>query len=394
MSASQAKTPIWHKPAFLPNFFQLLLLSCLIFTGWWLYTTVTDNLEKRGIVSGFSFLQQRAGIEISFKLIAFDSDDSIKRAYLVALMNTLLVSFSGIILAIIVGFIMGVARLSSNWIVSKVAMVYVEFFRNIPLLLQIFFWFFAVFGLLPNIRDAMQQGGYLNGHVFISDRGITLPQPVLQPSSMVIIIAIFIAIAAAFSYRVYSKKRESQTGRQLPVFFVSLALIIGLPLLVFIVVEPPIVFDLPKANRFNLSGGMTLSAGFLAMLLALGIYTGAFIAEIVRAGINSVAHGQREAAHALGLKPSLTLRLVIIPQALRVIIPPLSSECLTLAKNSSLAAAIAYAELVSVFNGPVLEKTGQAIECVGLVMLSYLVISLLISALMNWYNKGTSLVER
>ncbi|PIE40453.1 MAG: hypothetical protein CSA51_00670 [Gammaproteobacteria bacterium] len=273
------------------------------------------------------------------------------------------------------------------------ATVYIETFRNIPLLLQIFFWYFAVLGALPSVRQAMNNG-WFNDTVFLSNRGVTMPKPIWESGAMLIVFALIAAIVASILYARYGKKQQAKTGKQLPVLRTGLALIIGLPLLAFVVSGMPLSFDMPEPGRFNMTGGMTIIPEFLALLFALSIYTGAFIAEIVRAGISAVSHGQTEAAHSLAIKPSLTLRLVIIPQALRVIIPPLASQYLNLAKNSSLAAAIAYPELVSVFTGTVLNNSGQALECVALTMLAYLSISLSIAAFMNWYNKRIALVER
>ncbi len=384
---------IWNSPAFRSVFFQVLMLSIILVAGWWLFTTTTHNLQSRGITSGFSFLKRAAGFEIDFSLIAFDSSDSNGRVFWVGLLNTLLVSVLGIFFATMIGVIVGIARLSKNWIIAKIATVYIETFRNIPLLLQIFFWYFAVLGALPGIRQAMQNGWFDNS-VFFSNRGITIPKPVWQAGSIWIALALLAGIVATCFYYYYAKKKQERTGIISPVLSVSLAFIIGLPLLAAVLTGFPVSFDFPQAGRFNLQGGLTIIPEFLALLFALSIYTGAFIAEIVRAGINSVSHGQTEAAYSLAIKPSQTLRLIIIPQALRVIIPPLASQYLNLAKNSSLAAAIAYPELVSVFSGTVLNNVGQALECVALTMLAYLTISLLIAAFMNWYNKRMALVER
>ncbi|MGY0399278.1 MAG: amino acid ABC transporter permease [Ostreibacterium sp.] len=384
---------IWNSPKFRSLFFQVLILSIIITTGWWLFATTVENLHNRGITSGFDFLKRSAGFEINFTLIPFESSDNNLRVFWVGLINTLLVSVLGIIFATIIGVAIGIARLSKNWIVAKIATVYIEVFRNIPLLLQIFFWYFAVLGALPNIKSAMKNG-WFNDSLFLSNRGITLPKPVLTDGSMWLGIAFIIAVIASILYRRYAKKKQERTGLQLPVALVSACLIIGLPLLAAILTSFPISFDFPKPGRFNFSGGITIIPEFLSLLFALSIYTGAFIAENVRSGINSVSYGQTEAAYSLSIKPSQNLRLVIIPQALRVIIPPLSSQYLNLAKNSSLAAAIAYPELVSVFSGTVLNNVGQALECVALTMLAYLTISLSIATLMNIYNKRMALVER
>ncbi len=390
---SVSQDRIWNNPAYRAVFFQVFILSLIISGAWWLFSTTLNNLDNRGITTGFDFLKRVAGFEISFTMIPFDSTQSNWRVFFIGLLNTLLVSFLGIFFATIIGVVMGVARLSKNWIVAKIATVYIELFRNIPLLLQIFFWYFAVLGALPSIRQAMKNG-WLNDTVFLSNRGITMPSPIFENHAIWILVALFVAIGTVILYRRMAKRKQTETGQQSPVLLVSLGLLIGLPVLAAIVTGFPINFDYPVPGRFNMKGGMTIIPEFLALLFALSIYTGAFIAEIVRAGISSVSHGQTEAAHSLALRPSQTLRLVIIPQALRVIIPPLASQYLNLAKNSSLAAAIAYPELVSVFTGTVLNNSGQALECVALTMLAYLSISLSIAAFMNWYNKRIALVER
>lgn len=385
---------VWNNPTYRSLFFQVFLVSIIIVAVWTLFSNTVANLDKRGITSGFAFLKHTAGIEIDFTLIPYTSVDSNFRVFWVGLLNTLLVSFLGIFLATFIGLIVGISRLSNNWVVAKLATIYIEVFRNIPLLLQIFFWYFAVLGALPNIRDAMQGGGLFNGSVYLSNRGFTIPRPVFESASWVVFATLILAIIIAGIYRYKANKKQALTGKQSPTFWVSLAIIIGLPIVAFIVSGLPIKLNFPEAGRFNFTGGMTIIPEFLALLFALSIYTGAFIAEIIRAGIQSVNHGQTEAALSLAIKPSLSLRLIIIPQALRVIIPPLSSQFLNLTKNSSLAAAIAYPELVSLFSGTVLNNSGQAIETVALTMLAYLTISLLIAAFMNWYNKQIMLVER
>ncbi len=384
---------VWNNPKYRAIFFQVLVLALVIITFNWLLQNAMHNYETRGITSGFDFLKRAAGFEIAFTAVDFSSSDSNGRVFWVGYSNTLLVSFFGIIFATMIGVVVGIARLSKNWLIAKLATIYVELFRNIPLLLQIFFWYFSVLGALPSIRHAMKNG-WFGDTVFFSNRGLTVPKPVWESGSMWISVAFVVGLVAAFGYRRFARKRQEQTGQILPVFSVMLALIISLPVLAFFMAGSPLSFDYPAPSRFNLKGGMTLIPEFMALLFALSIYTGAFIAEIVRAGIKAVPHGQTEAAHSLAISPTQTLRLVIIPQALRVIIPPLASQYLNLAKNSSLAAAIAYPELVSVFTGTVLNNTGQALECVAITMLAYLSISLSIAAFMNWYNKRIALVER
>lgn len=384
---------IWNNPQYRAVFFQVLILSLVIAIAWWLFSTTVHNLDKRGITSGFGFLKRAAGFEIPFSLLDFSSSDSNGRVFWVGLLNTLLVSALGIILATLIGVVMGVARLSKNWLIARLATVYIEIFRNIPLLLQIFFWYFAVLGALPPIRQAMKNG-WFNDSFFLSNRGITLPKPLWESGAWLIGLALLVALLVAAVYARHAKNKQATTGEQSPTLWVTIGLILGLPLLAYWLTGRPLSFDFPQPGRFNMKGGMTIIPEFLALLFALSIYTGAFIAEIVRAGISSVPYGQTEAAYSLAVRPALTLRLVIIPQALRVIIPPLASQYLNLAKNSSLAAAIAYPELVSVFTGTVLNNSGQALECVAITMLAYLTISLSIAAFMNWYNKRIALVER
>ncbi len=387
-----SKDKIWNSPAFRSMFFQVLILSIVFVSGWWLFATTVHNLHSRGITSGFDFLSRTAGFEIDFTLIPFDASDSNGRVFLVGLINTLLVSVAGIFFAMIIGVVIGIARLSNNWIVNKLASIYIEIFRNIPLLLQILFWYYAVIVSLPQIREAMKNG-FFNNSVFLSNRGLIMPKPVLESGFVWVWITLALAIVLTVFYRRYAKKQQERTGKQLPTLSVSIALIIGLPLLALIVTGFPMSFDMPQVGRFNMKGGLTIFPEFLALLFSLSIYTASFIAEIVRSGINSVSHGQTEAAHSLGIKPSLTLRLIIIPQALRVIIPPLASQYLNLAKNSSLAAAIAYPELVSLAD-TVQNNIGQPLECVAIIMVAYLTISLSIAAFMNWYNKRVALIER
>jgi general L-amino acid transport system permease protein len=385
-----AKAPLWNDPRARALFFQALVLGFVILGGAYLVHNTLANLERQGIASGFGFLNTTAGFNISMHLIQYSEESTYGRAFLVGLINTLLVSGIGVVLATILGFIVGVARLSPNWLVSKVAAAYIEILRNIPLLLQLFFWYFAVLRALPSPRQSVQ----LFDTFFLNNRGLFSPSPIFAPGFTLVWIALIIALVATFVVRRWAKKRQEATGEQFPVFFTAVGLIIGLPLLAAIVTSFPLSWNYPELHGFNFQGGVALIPEFVALVLALSIYTAAFIAEIVRAGIMSVSHGQTEASYALGLRPGPTLRLVIIPQALRVIIPPLTSQYLNLTKNSSLAAAIAYPDIVLVFAGTVLMQTGQAVEIISITMACYLVISLLISLLMNWYNQKMALVER
>ncbi|MFB9885459.1 amino acid ABC transporter permease [Balneatrix alpica] len=389
-SMPSKKTHIWNDPEKRALFFQALLIIAVGGFIWWIVNNTLTNLEQRGITTGFAFLSQPAGFGILQSLIPFTETDSYGRTFVVGLLNTLLVSGLGIALATILGFIIGVARLSPNWLVSRIAAAYIEIFRNIPLLLQIFFWYFAVLRALPNPRNSIE----FLPNTFLNIRGIYTPAPVFEDGFGMVVVALFIAIAACVALVRWAHKRQDETGQIFPVFSTSLALIIGLPLLTYWLMGSPMSVDYPELKGFNFRGGITIIPELLALLMALTIYTAAFIAEIVRSGIQAIHHGQSEAAHALGLPHSRTLRLVIVPQAMRVIIPPLTSQYLNLTKNSSLATAIGYPDLVSVFAGTTLNQTGQAVEIIFMTMAVYLFISLSISMFMNWFNNRMALVER
>ncbi len=385
-----SKPAIWNDPKYRALFFQIVLVLAL---GYFITTIVNNtltNMESRGISTGFAFLSEPAGFGILQSLIEFDESHTYGRTFFVGLLNTMLVAGLGIFLATILGFIMGVARLSRNWVVAKVATFYIEIFRNIPLLLQIFFWYFAVLGALPSVRQSMSLGA----GVEFNNRGLYLPAPVPENGFAIVGWLFLAGIIASILLARWANKRQESTGQQFPVFFSSLGMIFGLPLLVFFVMGSPLSWDYPMLKGFNFQGGISIIPELLALLLALTIYTGTFIAETVRAGINAVSHGQTEAAMALGLNRSKTMRLIIIPQAMRVIIPPLTSQYLNLAKNSSLATAVGYPDIVAVFMGTTLNQTGQAVEITMMTMGVYLTISLVISMFMNWFNKRMALVER
>src|SRR5690606_4840051 len=339
--------------------------------------------------SGFGFLDTTAGFGIIQTLIPYEEASSYGRAFIVGLLNTLLVAFIGIIVATILGFVIGIMRLSRNWLISKIATVYIEVVRNIPLLLQIFVWYHAVLKPLPGPRDSLE----LFGSVFVNNRGLYMPKPLFGPGSGFILAAFLLGCVASVLVWRWARQRQMDTGEQFPVLWTVLGLVVGLPLVALVATGVPVTFDYPELGGFNFRGGMVVIPEFTAMLFALSIYTASFIAEIVRAGIQGVSHGQTEAAHSLGLRPGPTLRLVVIPQALRIIIPPLTSQYLNLTKNSSLAVAIAYPDLVAV-GGTILNQTGQAVEIIGMWMVIYLAISLATSAFMNWYNARIALVER
>ncbi len=385
-----SKSAWWRRPVFRSVVFQVLLVLTLVYIGNTLFNNTLYNLEQRGISTGFGFLSGEAGFGIVQTLIDYQETDTFGRTFLVGLLNTLLVSFLGIILATIVGFIMGVARLSKNWLIAQLAMVYIETFRNIPLLLQIMFWYFIVLNKLPSPRQSLA----FSESVFLNKRGLYLPSPQFEPGFWVVTLAIVVAVITVVVLARWAHARQERTGEQFHTVYVSLGILFGLPLLVYFLAGSPMTWEIPALKGFNFTGGAVVIPELAALLLALSIYTAAFIAEAVRSGILAVSHGQTEAAYALGLRPGATLRLVIIPQALRVIIPQLTSQYLNLTKNSSLATAVGYPDLVAVFAGTTLNQTGQAVEVIAMTMAVYLVISLSISMFMNWYNKKKQLVER
>ena len=370
--------------------FQIVLTALIVFVAYEAFTNATENLQKAKIASGFGFWNSIAGFDIGQRLIPYSATSSYGQAFWVGLWNTLLVASLGIIFATVLGFLVGIGRLSKNKIINFLSTIYVEVIRNTPLLLQLLFWYNAVLKALPEVRDSQALGA----GIFLNNRGLFTPEPIFGAAWPAVNWAILIGIVAAIAFRSWAHKKQAATGQQSPVFLVSLGLIVGLPLLVFFAVGQPLSFNHVNLGRFNISGGLQIYPEFVALLLGLVIYTGSFIAEVVRAGIQSVYKGQSEAAYALGLRPGPTLRLVTIPQAMRVIIPPLTSQYLNLTKNSSLAVAVGYPDLVQIFTGTVLNQTGQAVEIVAITMLVYLTISLTTSLLMNWYNARKALVER
>lgn len=389
-AAPPAKPPVWNDPAWRALFFQVLVVAFVILVGVFLVRNTLSNLERQGIASGFGFLGSTAGFSIGESLISYQEEDTYGRTFLVGLLNTIWISFWGILLATMIGFVLGIARLSTNWLISKLSMVYIEVLRNIPLLLQIFFWYFAVLRPLPGPRQSLSLGDGF----FLNNRGMYFPNPILEDDFYIVTAAIVAAVVIFVFVRRWAHLRQDKTGKQFPVFWIGVGILFGIPLLTFFAAGSPLHFDYPALKGFNFKGGAVMSPEFFALWLALSTYTATFIGEIVRAGILSVSHGQTEAALALGLRRASTLRLVIIPQAMRVIIPPLTSQYLNLTKNSSLAAAIAYPDLVLVFAGTTLMQTGQAVEIIAMTMAVYLFLSLLISTIMNWYNKKIALVER
>lgn len=369
--------------------FQIIALLTFVAFVWIIGNNVATNLARSNTASGFGFLNGRSGFDIGDTLIEYSSNSTYGRAIIVGFLNTILVAVIGIITATILGFIIGIGRLSKNWLISKICTVYIEVFRNIPPLLVIFFWYSGVLRALPGVRDAWQ----LPFDIFLSNRGLTVPKPIWGEGALLIAAAFALAIVASFIVANLATKRQMQTGKRAPVLWINIALIIGLPLLVFLGLGAPLTFDIPVAGRFNLAGGGTVLPEFFALYLALSFYTAAFIAEIIRSGIKGVPHGQTEAATALGISPRQTTRFVVVPQAMRIIIPPLTSQYLNLTKNSSLGVAIGYPELVST-GGTTMNQTGQAVEVVAIWMVVYLTLSLGTSIFMNWFNARMALVER
>ena len=388
---SEEKTAFFNDPKVRSIAIQATLIAIMAYLVYSLIHNTGQNLAAQGRNFSFGFLDNPAGFPISQNLISYQvGASSYLQVYFIGLLNTLLVAIIGIILATILGFIIGVARLSPNWVVSKAAYCYVEVMRNIPLLLWLFIFYFGVLRLLPQPRQAL--GNEYIG--FLSNRGGQLPKPVAGDLLWFSLVGLVVAIVGCIIVSRWAKQRQIDTGKQFPVFWTCVGMLVGIPLLVFLLTGMPLTFDLPKMGGFKPTGGMTIIPEFIALLTALVIYTASFIAEVVRAGILAVNKGQTEAAHALGLRQGPTLNLVIIPQALRVIIPPLTNQYLNLTKNSSLAVAIAYPDLVSVFTGTALNQSGREVEIVLMTMLTYLTLSLLTSAFMNWYNNKMALVER
>ncbi|KFI09904.1 MULTISPECIES: amino acid ABC transporter permease [Vibrio] len=379
-----------YNPTFRSVVFQIIAILALVFFFYTIVNNALTNLEARGIATGFGFLTQEAGFGIGLTLIEYDETYSYGRTFIIGLLNTALVSVLGIILATVIGFVMGIARLSSNWLVSRLAAVYIETFRNIPLLLQIFFWYFAVLQALPSARQSLSLGEA----IFLNVRGLYFPSPIFEAGSSIVIASFVIGIIATVFISIWARNKQRLTGQQTPMGRIALGLIVVFPTVVYFLMGSPISAEYPELKGFNFKGGVSIIPELAALLLALSIYTASFIAEIVRSGINAVSHGQTEAAMSLGLPRSRTLKLVIVPQALRIIIPPLTSQYLNLTKNSSLAMAIGYPDLVSVFAGTTLNQTGQAIEIIAMTMAVYLSLSLITSALMNIYNRKVALVER
>jgi len=371
----------------------ITLLAVVLVFGFFSYNAQV-NMENRGITFGYGFLSQESSFDVQFSLIEFDGSHSYFRAYLVGLLNTILVSVIGIIFATVIGVVVGIARLSKNYLIEKTAAVYVEFFRNIPLLLQIFFWYFAALRALPLPQNAEPMLGVF----FLTIKGFFVPAFIWNNLD-IFIYSVIAAIISIIFVKIYARKKQENEGKQTPVLFISIGLLLILPLLSFLIggssfsIDIPVLKQLSKSG-FTYEGGIGLPPELIALALALSLYTATFIAECVRAGVQGVGKGQKEAAASIGLTPNQVLKLVIMPQALRIIIPPTTNQYLNLTKNSSLAAAIAYPDLVLIFAGTALMQTGRAIEIVSITMLTYLTLSISISILMNWYNKKIAIKEK
>jgi general L-amino acid transport system permease protein len=389
LSIAPTRSVPWRDPKIRAIAYQIAFVAAVAgFIAFLVHNTLV-NIGRQNIATGWGFLHREAAFGIGESLIPYSPADTYGRAFLVGLTNTLHVAVLGIVLATILGTLMGLARLSSNWLVRKLAQVYVETFRNIPLLLQLFFWW----GLLNKVAPGPRQAWEILPGVFVSNRGIVYPVPVASPAYTWVGLAFVVGIVLTFIAKKWATRRQMATGRQLPTGWIALGLILGLPAIAFVVAGAPLALDMPALKGFNFSGGDAMSPEFAALLIGLVVYTGTFISEIVRAGIMAVSWGQTEAAMALGLKAGQRMRLVVLPQALRVIIPPMTSQYLAITKNSSLAVAIGFPDLVSIAN-TTMNQTGQAIEGITMIMAVYLFISLAISLGMNLYNRSVALVER
>ncbi len=369
---------------------QIVALLVLFLTLAWIVNNTVQNLENLGVETGYGFLEQPASYDINQRLIEYTSRSTHARAALVGFLNTVLVAVTGIIFATLLGFMVGVLRLSNNWLVSRLMTAYVEFTRNVPVLLHILLWYGIVVHVLPHPKEAIEPVAGL----FLSNRGFYLPRPVFEDFAWVIPASLVATLVGVFLFARHARRVQERTGKIYPVLSMSLAAIIAVPVVAYFAAGSPAHLDWPALKGFNYKGGIALKPEFFALWFALSIYTAAFIAEIVRGGIVAVSHGQTEAAFSLGIKPGWTMRLVVIPQALRVIVPPLISQYLNLTKNSSLAIAVGYMDLTSTIGRISLNQTGRALECMSILLTIYLLISLMISAFMNWYNKRIRLVER
>ena len=387
---SMFSSAFYNNPENRAIIYQVLALVAIFSFTYFVLNNMFINIEKRGINTGFDFLGTEAGFGILQSLIEYDESDTHGKVFIVGLLNTILVSVIGIIFATILGLLIGIGRLSSNWMVAKLSMVYVETFRNIPILLQILFWYNVVLAALPSPRQSMS----FMESIFLNNRGLYIPRPILESGFVAVIIASIIALVSVIYLSQWANKRHDETGEEFPMFWVGTAILVGAPVLVFFLSGMPATLEYAQLKGFNFRGGWTLIPELLALAFALSIYTATYIAEAVRAGIEAVPKGQKEAAHALGLKESVILKKVVLPQALRVIIPPVINQYLNLVKNSSLATAIGYPELVNIFSGTSLNQVGQAVEIILMTMAVYLTLSIIISIGMNYFNARMQIKER
>ncbi len=388
-SAAPEKVPFWLDPRKRAILFQFITFCMVGLLAYYLTSNTLLNLKKQNIATGFSFLHKESSFEIGESLIPYSAANTYGRALLVGALNTIKVAFVGIVITIILGTFIGVARLSTNWLLSKLAAIYIEVMQDIPILLQLFFWYAIFYETLPSPRQAISPGA----GIFMCNRGVAFTIPEAHPAHTYMFLAFVVGCVIVYLMHRWARRRQEKTGQFFPTFRIGIAIIFGLPFISWLAFGAPMEMDVPKLVGFNFEGGLTVSPEFIALLLGLVLYTTAFVAEVVRAGIQSVSKGQREAAMSIGLRPVPVLNLVILPQALRVIVPPLTSQMLNLTKNSSLAVAIGYPDFVSVANTTI-NQTGQSIEGVALIMVVYLFFSLSTSAFMNWYNKRVALVER
>lgn len=370
--------------------FQILTILGLIAFLWYIGSNTMSNIEQRGIKTGFAFFHNTAGFSIDEAPISFSSNDTHARVFLVGLLNTLIITFFGIILSSMLGLIIGVLRLSKNWLIKKLAATYIDIFRNIPLLLQILFWYNVVLSTLPVPKQSIN----FFDSIFINNRGLYLPLPELNSTTIAVLLSLVAIVIGGIFLNKWSNKRQEKTGEDFPVIVVVLGSLVILPIIAYFIGGANFNFDYPALRGFNFRGGKTISPEFLALLFALVIYTATFIAEAIRSGIEAVSKGQKEAAASIGLSSYQALKLVVLPQAIRIAIPPIINQYLNLAKNSSLATAVGYPEIVTVFAGISLNQTGQALEILAITMLVYLTISLIVSALLNWFNHTMKIKER
>ncbi len=368
--------------------FQFALILALVIFITFIVSNTIQNLKTAGLASGYGFIFDTASFDINQRLIEYSSTSTYGRAIIVGGLNTILVAVLGIFASTIIGFSAGILRLSNNFLISRLVTVYIEFIRNVPVLLQIIFWWVILLAL-PKVRQSLSIGD----SIFLNNRGVRLPSPIFEDGSLWILAAFILGLILTVCVRKWSVNRQAETGQTLPLGIITIVLVVILPMVIYFVIGQPIEFEIPVRGKFNLKGGVNVTPEFVALWLALSTYTGAFISEIVRSGILSVSKGQKEAARALGLKANLTMRKIVLPQALRVIIPPLTSQYLNLTKNSSLAVAIGYQDIVSI-GDTVLNQSGQALEVISIFMAFYLTLSLGTSAFMNWYNKKIELVQR